>query len=158
MIREKVDKARQKFDQERTAENREALNATKQLLFNTYDRLKGEELMEKVRRVEIAHGEQQYGESWRVINEMSGRKRSKEGQVAGNSPEERVNTWFTHFRGLLGTHLTVNDAEEEIPAVLTDLNIDDGPFTVREFATAKNTLKQGKSAGAWARRHSPRSF
>ena len=94
------------------------MNKAKQLLFNTYDRIKGEELMERVQRVEAAHGEQQYGEAWRVINEMSGRKRSKEGQVAGHSPEERVTYWFTHFRNLLGTRLTVEGAEEEIPAFL----------------------------------------
>ncbi|KAJ8405056.1 hypothetical protein AAFF_G00329770 [Aldrovandia affinis] len=103
--------------------------------------------MEKVRRVEAAQGEQRYGESWRVINEMSGRKRAKEGQVAGNSLEERVNSWFTDFRNLLGTHPTVEGAEEEIPALLTNLNIDDGPFTVMELARVKSTLKQGKSAG-----------
>jgi hypothetical protein len=42
--------------------------------------------MEKVWRVEAAQGEQRSGESWRVINEMSGRKRSKEGQVTGLQP------------------------------------------------------------------------
>ncbi|KAJ8417763.1 hypothetical protein AAFF_G00226060 [Aldrovandia affinis] len=78
---------------------------------------------------------------------MSGRKRANEGQVAGNRPEERVNSWFTHFPNLLGTHPTVEGAEEEIPAVLTNLNIDDGSFTVTEFARVKSTLKQGKSAG-----------
>ncbi|KAJ8398075.1 hypothetical protein AAFF_G00431520 [Aldrovandia affinis] len=127
--------------------------------------------MEKVRRVEAAQGEQQYGESWRVINEMSGHKRSKEGQVAGCSPEERlkrVQRWRRRsprtdhrewslneeylqqdrdFRDLLGTHPTVDGAEKEITAVLTNLEIDDGPFTLGEFATVKSTLKQGKSAG-----------
>ena len=29
-------------------------------------------------------------------------KKTKEGQVSGNSPEERVTTWFTHFKNLLG--------------------------------------------------------
>ncbi|KAJ8418753.1 hypothetical protein AAFF_G00002520 [Aldrovandia affinis] len=51
------------------------------------------------------------------------------------------------FRDLLGTHPTVDGAEEEIPAVLTSLEIDDGPFTATEFATVKSTLKEGKSAG-----------
>ena len=78
---------------------------------------------------------------------MCGRKRPKEGQVAGNSPEERVNTWLSHFRNLLGTHQAVEGAEEEIPAVLEDLGIDDGPFTAGEFAKVKASLRQGKSAG-----------
>ncbi|KAJ8418922.1 hypothetical protein AAFF_G00004210 [Aldrovandia affinis] len=40
-------------------------------------RIKGEELMEKVKKVETVHGERRYKESWKVINEMSGRKRSR---------------------------------------------------------------------------------
>lgn len=34
-----------------------------------------------------------------------------------------------------------------MPAILTNLEIDEGPFTAMEFATVKSTLKQGKSAG-----------
>ena len=142
-----VEEARRSFEREGTAESRVELNSAKQQLFSTYDRIKGEELMEKVKKVEAEHGKQRYKESWKVINEMSGRKKTREGQLAGCSPEERVTSWFTHFRDLLGTHPTVDGAEEEIPAVLTNLNIDDGPFTATEFATVKSTLKQGKSAG-----------
>ena len=47
-------------------------------------------------------------------------------------------SWFTHFRDLLGTHPTVDRAEEEIPAV-TNLEIVDGPFTTMKFATVKST-------------------
>ena len=36
--------------------------------------------MESVQRVKLAHGERQYGEAWRVNNEMTGHKRTKEGQ------------------------------------------------------------------------------
>ncbi|KAJ8362609.1 hypothetical protein AAFF_G00367560 [Aldrovandia affinis] len=142
--RTRVEEARRSFVREGTAESQEELNGAKQQLFSTYDRIKGEELMEKVKKVETVHGERRYKESWKVINEMSGRKRSREGQLAGCSPEERVTSWFTHFRDLLGTHPTVDGAEEEIPAVLTSLEIDDGPFTATEFATVKSTLKEGK--------------
>ena len=45
--------------------------------------------------------------------------------MAGSSPEERMTAWLSHFRDLLGTHQTVKGAEEEIPAVLQDLNIDE---------------------------------
>ena len=47
------------------------MREAKQLLFSTYDNIKGEELMEKVQRVQAAQGEKQYGEAWRVINEMT---------------------------------------------------------------------------------------
>ena len=48
-------------------------------LFSTYDRLKDEELKDKIQKVEAAHGDMTYAESWRIINEMSARKCSKEG-------------------------------------------------------------------------------
>ena len=143
--RARLEEARLSFGQEPTAERRGILNEAKQHLFIIYDNIKEEELMERVRRVQSAHGERQYGEAWRVINEMTGRKRTKEGQVEGESPEERVTTWFNHFRGLLGT--TSDGEEEEIPPFLNNLNIHDGPFTVRELAKAKSTLTEGKSAG-----------
>ncbi|CAK6977732.1 uncharacterized protein LOC114950604 [Scomber scombrus] len=94
---------------------------------------------------QAAQGEKQYGEAWRVINEMTGRKRTKEGQVEGHSPVERMATWFNHFRSLLGS--TADGAGEEIPSVLQNLDIDDGPFTVTELARAKATVRAGKSAG-----------
>ncbi|KAJ8389317.1 hypothetical protein AAFF_G00121820 [Aldrovandia affinis] len=145
VARGRVEEARLGYVREPTVERRGILNEAKQLLFSTYNKIKGEELMERVQRVQAAQGERQYGEAWRVINEMTGRKRTKEGQVEGHSPEERVVTWFNHFRRLLGT--TAEGDEEEIPSFLQNLNIDDGPFTTSEFARAKTTLREGKSAG-----------
>ncbi len=83
---------------------------------------------------------------------MTGRKRTKEGQVEGHSPEERVTTWFNHFRRLLGA--TVDGAEEDIPSVLHNLHIDDGPFTASDLARAKSTVRVGKKC--WSGRHTPR--
>ena len=143
--RGRVEEARLGFACEPTVERRRSLNEAKQLLFSTYDKIKGEELMERVQRVQAAHGERQYEEAWKVINEMTGRKRTKEGQVEGHSPEERVATWFNHFRTLLGT--APDGGEEEISPFLHDLSIQDGPFTVTEFEKAKRTLREGKSAG-----------
>ena len=67
--------------------------------------------------------------------------------LAGESPEERVNTWFTHFRKLLGNTPEVEEPDETIPAVYEGLDIDDGPFTLDQFKRVKTSLKLGKSAG-----------
>ena len=102
--------------------------------------------MEMVDRIQAAHGDGRYGEAWKVINELTGRKKEKEGQVAGASPEERVATWFTHFRNLLGTVPSVEDSEEDISPAYSDLDINEGPFTAEEYAKVNSTLKTGKSA------------
>ena len=72
-------------------------------------------------------------------------KRTKGGLVEGHSLKERLMKWFNYFRGLLGT--TSAGEEEEIPPIVQNLNISDGPFTVNQFAKAKNTLREVKSVG-----------
>ena len=79
--------------------------------------------------------------------EEARRAYDQEPSTEQREPEERVTTWLAHFSNLLGTHQTVEGAEREIPAVLEDLNINDGPFTTEEFAKVKAYLRQGKSAG-----------
>lgn len=48
--------------------------------------------MAKVHQVQEAHGDSRYGEVWKVINEITGGKRTKECQVAGASAENKVGT------------------------------------------------------------------
>ncbi len=67
-----MEEACQNFDHDPTIDSPKILSEAKQPLFNAYDRIKGEELMEKVQRVQAAQIEHQHSESWRVINEMCG--------------------------------------------------------------------------------------
>lgn len=145
--REKADEAHAKWDSDSSDENRVAWKLALDELYRTYDQVREQELEEHSRSIETAFGAQQYGEAWRVVNEMTGRKRAKEGQVSGNSPEERVDTWFTHFKKLLGETPTVEDPDEEIPNIFEDLDINDEPFTLDEFRKVKASLKLGKAAG-----------
>lgn len=69
-----------------------------------YDKIKGEKLMERVGRVEAARGKRQYGSAGgRKLNDGA----QKIEQGSGCTP-----FWFTNFQILLGTHLTVDGAEE----------------------------------------------
>ena len=120
-------------------------------IYVTYDRIKEQELEKCINNIESCHGEQQYGEAWRVvnkINKITGRKKSNEGHVTGTSPEERVTTWFTHYKKLLGEPPVVEDPDEEIPTIFDQLDINDDAFTLDEFGKAKSSLKIGKAAGA----------
>jgi hypothetical protein len=67
-------------------------------LYQIYKLEQEEELAEQIHDIQTAHGEQRYGEAWKFVNEITGREKAKEGQVSGNSPEERVSTWFIHFK------------------------------------------------------------
>ena len=145
--RKKAEKAHLEWEANSSENNKEAWKQALKDLYKTYDSIKEKELEEHINNIEKTHGEQQYGEAWRVVNEITGRKKSKEGQVAGTSPEERVATWFTHFKKLLGDPPVVEDPDEEIPTVYENLDIKDDKFTIEEFRRVKSSLKLGKAAG-----------
>ena len=71
----------------------------------------------------------------------SGRKKPRVRQLPGSNLRQRVASWHTHFKKLLGDHPGMEGAEEAILTVLANLGISDGRFTPAEFAAAKTTLK-----------------
>ena len=145
--REKMKEASQKFTSTGLEEDNILLKEAKEKLYETYNTLKEKDVREKIDRIQNVNGAGQYGEAWRGTNEITGSKTSKEGQVAGASPEERVSTWYNHFQKLLGTPAHTQNIDEEVPTVFADLGIEDGPFTKGEYEKAKSSLRQGKSAG-----------
>ena len=96
--------------------------------------------MQKIEQIENAIDRQRFRVAWKAVNEMSGRKNAKDGQVAGESTEESVNIWFTHFRKLLGNTPEVEEPDETIPAVYEGLDIDGGPFTLDECKRVKTSV------------------
>lgn len=76
-----------------------------------------------------------------------GGKDPKRGRWKETPLKERVTSWLTHFRNLLCTHQDVEGTMGEIPAVLGDIRIDDGPFSTKEYVKVKASLRLGKSAG-----------
>ena len=145
--REKADEAHQKWESDSTDDNRLAWKQAIDDLYAAYNQIEEQVLEKQIRDIESAHGAQQYGEAWKAVNQVTGRKKTKEGQVSGNSPEERVATWFTHFRNLLGNTPEVDEPDEVIPNIFEDLDINDEPFTLDEYKKVKNSLKTGKAAG-----------
>ena len=86
-------------------------------------------------------------DTWRIVNEVSGRNRSKAGQVKEETPEDRVKSWFTHFRNLLGDPPSLTGEDLEIADILTNVGNDNVPFSMEELRKVKCSLKQGKRAG-----------
>ena len=84
-----------------------------------------------------------------MINDITGRKSTQSGQVQGATEAERVSTWFEHFSKVLESASEVEGVDEEIPTVFQDHNIEDGPFSMAEYAKAKKLVLLGK---LWTRR------
>ena len=108
-----------------------------------YDQVREVELEVKIQNIKTVHGTQKYGEAWKTVNEITGRKRAKEGQVVGSSPEERVSTWFSHFKKLLDNPPEAEDPDEEVLNIFEDLKISDELLSFEEFRKVKSSLKIG---------------
>ena len=145
--RRAAEEAHHKWNIDSSDENRVAWKLAISNLYRVYNQLIERDLEEQAHHIESAHGAHKYGEAWRTVNKVTGRKRAKEGQLSGKSPEERLATWFSHFKNLLGNPPVVEDPDEEIPNIVDDLDINDGPFTLDEFRKVKTSLRAGNAAG-----------
>ena len=116
-------------------------------LYDVFAMIDREELACKVEVVESANRNSQHGAAWKLINDISGRNSSQTSTLKANSPEERVQLWHTHFSNLLGNPPVISDQDTPIDKVFDSLPIHDGPFTNKEFAKAKGSLKCGKACG-----------
>ena len=141
----KVNSAFSNYEKEPTMEKEKLLQDEKANLKNVYDQAYEEELESMISKVEKADARVQQAESWKLINQIRGRKALKKGIIKGHSSIERVDSWQKHFSELLGKEPNIpdmNDSEEIQTAFnKTDLNIKTGPFTMDEYQEVKSTLQ-----------------
>ncbi len=119
----------------------------KRKLDEAYEKANGEYLDQKLKDYKNANVHQQHKVAWTLINEISGRKKSRSGRLKGATKEERVKSWHDHFQQLLGNPPIVSEENEEIVKVFEELPIRTDPFDTLEYQKAKNAIKEGKSFG-----------
>ena len=85
-----------------------------------------------------------YKETGKVSNEITGKKKAKEGLIPGANPEERVKPGSLTSRNSLE-----KDHKQRQRGHITPVfeEIKAGPFTTAKYQKAKNALKQGKATG-----------
>ena len=135
------------YQQDIIDENRLKYNQAKANLKEAYNCVIEEHLSSQLRKVEEAHVNYKHGESWSLINEITGRRSSAGGQLEGKSQQERVENWYNHLKYLLGSPPDIDNEDEAIPTVFEKLNIKEGPFDYEEYREAKESLVEGKSCG-----------
>lgn len=116
-------------------------------IYDAYSTILQEDIDHAVTEIEEAHASQRYTQSWKLINQLSGRNSSQQAKLKAKNKEERVNLWFSHFKNLLGNPPEVTDENETIRSIFLPLHIEDGPFTLDEYKAAKANIKCGKSNG-----------
>lgn len=145
--REEIKVAYRTYEQDTNERNRLQYKQAKKNLEEAYNLVIEEDLSNKILGVETAHTNCKHGESWKLINEITGRRASTKGQLEGDNQQERVANWYNHFQDLLGSPPDINDEDEDIPQILDELNIKVGPFDQSEYVKAKESLVEGKSCG-----------
>ena len=140
-------------------ENRNVLICTDRFLANrrnrsqyapdlqmVYEELEEKELTGRINDIKQAHANQQHAEAWKLINDITGRKKSPAGKLNAKNQEERKKLWFNHFSKLLGEK--PEEAEgTEIEIIFENLEIDDSSFTAEEYKKAKMATREGSAAG-----------
>ena len=144
--RQNVEKAYDKFSNSITDSNRKSLREAESSLSSNYRTVAEEDLSNKIDQIDKAQNEHSYNQSWKLINEISGRRAGKKGQIEGNTQEERVNSWYKHFSNLLGNPPVIKGNENDVTTIFDEQNIEDGPFTMTEFQKAKKSLIEGKAS------------
>ena len=118
-------------------ENRLDYEQAKREIDNTYAALLKEQLEDKIKRIEDTDINGKHGQSWKLINEVTGRKASIQGKLEGDTQADRINNWYKHFCNHLGKPPTVTDEDEEIEQIFPKPKIKEGPFTMEEYKKAK---------------------
>ena len=102
VARKNVQDAFTKYQTKPTARNERTWKESKEKIRNAYKDIQEEELDGLIKRVENADDRSKHGESWKLIDKITGRKNGKQGILKGKTKEERITNWYNHFKELLG--------------------------------------------------------
>ena len=141
-----LEQATKMYESNRSKVNRIAVKEKKHHLQMVYEELEEKELTGRINDIKQAHANQQHAEAWKLINDITGRKKSPAGKLNAKNQEERKKLWFNHFSKLLGEK--PEEAEgTEIETIFENLEIDDSSFTAEEYKKAKMATREGSAAG-----------
>jgi hypothetical protein len=97
-------------------------------------------------KAEYLSGDIQYKEAWNIINLLTGRKTKTSSKISGNTPEEKIDRWHTHFQSLLAKD-TSSDIYTSYPKVFNNLSFKTVPITKAKFNEAKKFLSMNIALG-----------
>ena len=70
---------------------------SKRKLEKAYKMANTKYIEKKLKEYEEANLNQRHHLAWGIINDVSGRKKSRSGRLKGNRKEERLSNWYDHF-------------------------------------------------------------
>ena len=85
--------------------------------------------------------------SWKLVNEVYGRKKARTVKLKGKNVKERLGSWYDHFSNLRGGNLSADSIDDSVKQIFQKLPIEDSPFTMDENKAVKKNINTGKAAG-----------
>ena len=140
--------AKDRYHEDACEVNRESVVEKKDELKTCYKNVEEEGLSRRIRMVEVTADRCKNKESWSLVYDITGTRKSSCGLIDGGSAEARLKNWKTHFSKLLGQPPSVPDNNLPIRNIHPTLDIEPGPFTIGELSEAKKQLVEGKACGA----------
>jgi hypothetical protein len=104
---------------------------------------------QKTSLLESTNPEYRHGSSWHIIREVTASNTVPFSKVPGETSEARLNTWYQHFKTLLGTEPPTPDLSAPFfnNRVSDTLPISCKPFNDTELHEVIKSLKSSKSPG-----------
>ena len=147
--RTELDEAKNSYHNNPNNETRHDVKLCKDALASAYNTVEEELLDKQIKEVERLDAMQMSRQSWSLINEISGRKKSSCAKISGNSAQDRVNKWQAHFKNLLGEQPPDSLDDQIIQQMFyePEHDISTAPFTAEELREAKRRIKDNKACG-----------
>lgn len=140
-------KAQRVLEQKHTKHAQKNTTKAQNALDEAYATLDVEYIQGKIDSVARLHTAKQHAASWRVINDLAGRKEKPSIRIKGGSPSKRKSNWLSHFKSLLGNPPKLSNTPLPKIQIAEKLNIETGPFTLDELNTVIKSLSNNKSPG-----------
>ena len=129
-----------------TWRNISKFNEAKEKLDAAYKQEQLTYLQKKIEEIQSTADNQKSAIAWKIVNDVSGRKKSSHARIKASSQEERIDKWKQHFERLLGSAPSIV-AEPTRPILNDELPIKTGAFTMEELESVLKNTKTNKAAG-----------
>ena len=86
-----------------TIENINSYYLSQKALYNIYDTQQEIYLQSKIDEIKAAVSNQKSACAWKVVNDITGRKKNNKAKIKATNGEERIKLWYNYFKELLGT-------------------------------------------------------
>ena len=146
LVQEQFKLAQETFQENPNEGNEQCLNNHPVNLYATYDQEKQNMISKRIIEIEEGNIQNKSRLAWETVREISGIKSSQSIKVIGETPQDQLQNWRTHFKELIGKPaLPSEDQTHTIISKQLPIKMDD--FTLAELLASIKSKSNHKSCG-----------